>query len=59
MISGLQRSACSVCVNEISEDIEEQGVRKIPCGKMLLERIGLTQCQGDVFSPLVEEPTAI
>ena len=59
MISGLQRSAYSVCVNEIPEDIEEKGARKIPCGKMLLERVGLTQCQGDVFSPSVEEPTAI
>ena len=34
-----------------AEGFEENRIRKIPSGKMLLERVGLTPCQGSVFSP--------
>ena len=33
------------------EGSEENRIRKIPSGKMLLERVGLTPCQGDVSNP--------
>ena len=41
------------------EGFEENRIRKIPSGKMLLERVGLTQCQCNVFSPSVEEHKTI